>query len=305
MTVQIPADCIAAAQADRGGWHIPACADIAQYGVESAFGRFEPVGSFNGFGIQRLAGLPFVSAASHEFRGGKLVPVVEEFAKFNSLADAFYEHDKLIATNPVYAPAMAFVGNYVKYIELMGPDYATAPNYVKSLLALIEEDDLTKYNVAQGIAPPAQAIVAPSRTVAHLTPLSSIKSVQDALNRLGASPQLDLDGKYGVQTRAAVRWFQAHSGLAVDGDVGPLTIAALAKAAPPSAVSPAKSVPVAAVGEVTSLAAQGKLPVAPEPPGPGPTPAAIAAAQAKIGAITTSPAHVSIWARIVAALEEI
>ena len=229
MTAQIPADRIAAAQADRGGWHIPPCSKLAQDGVESAFGRFEPLNSNNPFGIQRLAGLPFVSAASHEFRDGKLVPVVEEFAQFGSLADAYYEHDKLIATNPIYAPAMAFVGNYVKFIELMGPKYATAPNYVKTLLTLIEEDNLTQYDTVSPMAKPIAP--SPSITVAHLTPLSSITAVQDALNRLGvATPPLTIDGKYGVLTRAAIRKFQSWSGLMADGDVGALTIIALNKA---------------------------------------------------------------------------
>jgi hypothetical protein len=297
MTAQIiPADIIAAAQADRGGWHIPACADIAQCGVESAFCRFEPPGSNNCFGIQRLPGLPYVSAASHEERGGKLVPVTEDFAKFASLADAFYQHDKLIATNPVYAPAMAFVGNYVKYIELMGPRYATAPNYVKTLLAMIDEDGLARYNVAAGIpiAPTATAPV--SRTVAHLTSLTSIMAVQDALNRLGAAtPILTLDGRYGVLTRAAIRKFQSWSGLAVDGDVGPATIVALEKA----------------INRPVWTATTWKPQTAPAAaPAPGPTPASappvaarVAAVQAQVAVLTDAPAHLSILEKLEAALK--
>jgi hypothetical protein len=276
MTTQIPADRIAAAQADPGRWRIPPCSKLAQDGVESAFGRFEPPASNNPFGIQRLAGLPFVSAASHEFRGGKLVPVTEEFAQFKSLGDAYYEHDKLIARNPVYAPAMAFVSDYTKFIELMGPRYATAPNYVKTLLALIEEDGLARYDAAPIAAP---AVPAVARTVVHLTPLTSIKSVQDALNRLGASPQLDLDGKYGVLTRAAVRRFQSSSRLTPDGDIGPLTIAALARAA---ATSNAPAV----------ATAREPAPVAAAPPAAQPTPVERHAAILKaLAAKTPTEAH--------------
>lgn len=57
--------------------------------------------------------------------------------------------------------------------------------------------------------------------------LSSVENIQDALNRLGWTPPLALDGDYGVLTHAAVRQFQAAHGLAADGWVGPLTMAAI------------------------------------------------------------------------------
>jgi lysozyme family protein len=51
--------------------------------------------------------------------------------------------------------------------------------------------------------------------------------IQESLNALGADPQLDVDGNYGRQTRAAVRAFQTTAGITVDGFVGPQTIAAI------------------------------------------------------------------------------
>lgn len=56
------------------------------------------------------------------------------------------------------------------------------------------------------------------------------KWVQNALNRLGTSPQIDVDGLFGPQTQAAVRNYQAANGLKVDGWSGPLTSASLATA---------------------------------------------------------------------------
>ncbi len=46
--------------------------------------------------------------------------------------------------------------------------------------------------------------------------------LQFRLNLLGFY-QGKLDGKFGSQTAAAVRWFQSHYGLSVDGIVGPRT----------------------------------------------------------------------------------
>lgn len=51
--------------------------------------------------------------------------------------------------------------------------------------------------------------------------------LQAALNRLGAAPQLVVDGVVGPSTRNAVRAFQLASHLEVDGLVGPATFAAL------------------------------------------------------------------------------
>ena len=54
--------------------------------------------------------------------------------------------------------------------------------------------------------------------------------LQNSLNRLGASPKLELDGIVGPATRNAVRAFQLAQGLVVDGLVGPATLAAIDKA---------------------------------------------------------------------------
>jgi lysozyme family protein len=51
--------------------------------------------------------------------------------------------------------------------------------------------------------------------------------LQNSLNRLGASPKLELDGIVGPATRNAVRAFQLASGITVDGLVGPATFKAL------------------------------------------------------------------------------
>lgn len=54
--------------------------------------------------------------------------------------------------------------------------------------------------------------------------------LQTSLNRLGANPQLVVDGAIGPATRNAVRAFQTSQALVVDGLVGPATFAALDKA---------------------------------------------------------------------------
>jgi peptidoglycan hydrolase-like protein with peptidoglycan-binding domain len=54
-----------------------------------------------------------------------------------------------------------------------------------------------------------------------------VRAVQRALNEAGARPELAVDGRYGPQTRAAIKVYQANHGLLPDGVVGELTRAAL------------------------------------------------------------------------------
>ncbi|MEW5850175.1 MAG: peptidoglycan-binding protein [Myxococcota bacterium] len=56
---------------------------------------------------------------------------------------------------------------------------------------------------------------------------ASVSDIQARLNAAGAQPPLEVDGKFGPRTEAAVRRFQAANGLDVDGKVGPQTLAAL------------------------------------------------------------------------------
>lgn len=67
--------------------------------------------------------------------------------------------------------------------------------------------------------------------------LEDLDGVQDALTKLGYDPGT-VDGKDGPNTQKAVREFQAHASIKIDGIVGPETRQALvdelaAKAADP------------------------------------------------------------------------
>ena len=85
---------------------------------------------------------------------------------------------------------------------------------------------------ASAAAPAAPAGWKPSGTVRHDLAPPSIEWVQATLNKLGFSTApMPVDGLDGPATRAAVKAFQAYDKIAVDGEIGPETIAALEKAA--------------------------------------------------------------------------
>lgn len=56
---------------------------------------------------------------------------------------------------------------------------------------------------------------------------ADVKQLQEDLNDLGADPKLVVDGRYGPNTKQAVREFQAVAGIKVDGIAGPVTEAVI------------------------------------------------------------------------------
>jgi peptidoglycan hydrolase-like protein with peptidoglycan-binding domain len=60
--------------------------------------------------------------------------------------------------------------------------------------------------------------------------VSSASGVQTALNLLGASPQLDVDGQIGPMSKAAIRAFRASHGLPASDAIDPALQAALRSA---------------------------------------------------------------------------
>jgi lysozyme family protein len=95
---------------------------------------------------------------------------------------------------------------------------------IPMMLRMVElRPDLTlplPYPGVMGAAPVAQVMPPPIG-------LHDAATLQAALNKLGADPQLTVDGSYGRNTSRAVRTFQASAGLQVDGLAGPATWAAI------------------------------------------------------------------------------
>jgi putative chitinase len=148
--------------------------------------------------------------------------------------------------------------NYKRMGDLSGvdfygqPDLIVAPEHV--LKPALHEWDLGKLNNAadkndirtitrvinggyNGIAERQQwfdkvwravnATVAPQEAFQAAKPDTSTRWLQQALNDLGYQPKMTVDGRYGPQTTAAVKWFQQLANVAVDGVAGDVTRAAI------------------------------------------------------------------------------
>lgn len=138
----VPADVVAAAKSAEGKYGVPAAVTMAQWALESGNGAHMPAGSNNPFGIKARAGQPYVEAMTTESINGQNVRVMQRFAKFDSIADAFDAHAKLLATGSAYGKARAAGNDPNRYADALTGTYATDPNYGKKLRDIIAQQSL-------------------------------------------------------------------------------------------------------------------------------------------------------------------
>lgn len=145
-----PADIIAAAQEAQRKWKIPASVSLAQWALESGWGKHMPPGSNNPFGMKVRAGHddPSVTVPTREVIHGKSVTVQAPFRRFASIADAFDAHAELLATASVYARARAHLVDPDAFADALTGVYATDPNYGTMLKSIMHGSNLYRYDAA-------------------------------------------------------------------------------------------------------------------------------------------------------------
>jgi Mannosyl-glycoprotein endo-beta-N-acetylglucosaminidase/CHAP domain len=141
-----PEDVIAAAKTSHAKWTIPASVTLAQWALESSWGRKMPSGSNNPFGIKAAAGQPFVEAITREHINGEDRDISARFRKFESIADAFDEHGKLLHDSPRYEHARTVVNDPDAFADALTGVYATDPNYGTHLKKLMRDHNLYQYD---------------------------------------------------------------------------------------------------------------------------------------------------------------
>lgn len=217
-----PPDVIAAAQASMRKWKVPASVSLAQWALESNYGRSEPAGSNNPFGIKAIAGQPFVTSWTHETLNGVYQAIPQHFARFASLEDAFDAHGRLLATSHYYVKAQHETDPDRFAMDLQGI-YATGiPGhpYGAALIAIMKAADLYQYD---GAAPAAAAAALPGAP-----PILQLGSSGPEVEQLQHVLSIAVTGTFDQKTKTAVMAFQAaHGYLKVDGIVGPKTQVAL------------------------------------------------------------------------------
>ncbi len=143
---KVPPDVATAAQASQQRWKVPASITLAQWAVESAWGASMPPDSNNPFGIKALAGQPGVESGTREVLGGQDLLTTARFRKFETLAEAFDIHGRLLATSRVYASAMAQIANPDAFADALTGTYATDPKYGYTLKWVMHNYGFDQFN---------------------------------------------------------------------------------------------------------------------------------------------------------------
>lgn len=128
---------------------VPASVSLAQWALESGWGKAMPPGSNNPFGMKarKHETGPVVTVPTREQRAdGSWYTIHAPFRKFASMGEAFAEHAKLLGTAPVYAPARAKLPDLDAYVRTMGRIYATAHDYADIILSIINKYNLRQYD---------------------------------------------------------------------------------------------------------------------------------------------------------------
>jgi flagellum-specific peptidoglycan hydrolase FlgJ len=154
------------AQASQKQFGVPASVTLAQSILESSdrqgrWGQSQLTRECNNFFGVKAENLSdpetYQVFDTQEFIRGKLTTMPANFERYQSPADSFMDHAKLLATAKRYAPAMKVASSVSDFAqELQSCGYSTSPIYGKTLLLLIKEYDLMQYDVPPG-APAAAA----------------------------------------------------------------------------------------------------------------------------------------------------
>jgi len=150
----IPDDIVKFAQDSQKKWRLPASVTLAQYGLESGWGRHMPAGSNNPFGmkVSESSNLPFVTSMTREEgRSGGTFSLPQRFRKFASIGEAFDAHAKLICTNPAYHAAQQVIADPNAVAKALTGVYATDHMYGTKLIAQMKLHDLYQFDLPPGL----------------------------------------------------------------------------------------------------------------------------------------------------------
>jgi|SRR5215831_1629586 len=121
---------------------------VAQFLLESDWGRRGMGEAHNFFGIKARADEPSVTLETTEFVNGKPVTVAQQFRKYDSMADSFADHARLIVDRTtqtgqkIYANALSHPNDPIEFARALTGVYATDPHYGDKLIAIMRDRGL-------------------------------------------------------------------------------------------------------------------------------------------------------------------
>jgi flagellum-specific peptidoglycan hydrolase FlgJ len=150
-----------AAQRQHG---IPAAVTIAQAIDESGWGQSQLATQDNNlFGIKGTGPAGSALRPTQEYHNGQMVTVNAPFRVYSDIAQSITDHSLLLATGSSYRHAMADRRSPDAFANHLTGIYATDPRYGASLIAIMRQYNLYRFDAAPG----AHEVAAASRTAGH------------------------------------------------------------------------------------------------------------------------------------------
>jgi len=120
---------------------------VAQFLLESDWGRRGIGGANNYFGIKARPGEPSVTVETTEFVNGKPVTIQQQFRAYDSMAESFADHARLICERTsngqkIYAAALSHPADPIAFAHALTGVYATDPKYGDKLEAIMRDRGL-------------------------------------------------------------------------------------------------------------------------------------------------------------------
>lgn len=209
------------AQAKSKGRALPSVC-IAQACCESAYGTSPKMIRANAvFGIKVGKSKAHFGTAWHDkaystrtkecYDGKTYVAITDMFRAYGSIEDAVEDYFDMLAGCKRYKACISERDPRKCITAIKNGGYATAPEYITTIMSIINHYDLTKYD---GVATSQPTLRKGDRG-------ESVKQLQSKLRDRGYT--VAVDGIFGNKTLEAVKAYQADNGLVVDGAVGKAT----------------------------------------------------------------------------------
>lgn len=208
------------AQAKSKGRALPSVC-IAQACCESAYGTSPKMIRANAvFGIKVGKSKAHFGVAWHDkaystrtkecYDGKTYTNITDLFRAYDSIEDAVEDYFDMLATCKRYKACISERDPRKCITAIKNGGYATAPDYVTTIMSIINRYNLTKYDRMSTLRKGSRG--------------TEVKELQRLLIKAGYScGQYGADGKFGESTLEAVMAYQADHNLQVDGVVGSKT----------------------------------------------------------------------------------
>lgn len=141
-------DSIAAgAVATQKKYGVPASVTIAQAILESGWGKSSlTTKAFNYFGMKGTGPAGSVTVPTKEYVNGHWITINAAFRRYHNAAESMEDHGRLLATSSYYKKAMAVRNDPRAFANALTGVYATAPNYGATLIQLMNQYNLYRFN---------------------------------------------------------------------------------------------------------------------------------------------------------------